>query len=459
MKTHPATTSMSSLSFSQSPANLWQRGLSSNLVRLTAWFAFQAALGYGCKLSSIVATAHAGLTLVIGLWAALLSRKREHAIYAMAYVVGSEVLWRMANAQVFWEFGKYAVLAVALATVIRHGLFRHVGLPLTYFVLLLPSVVMPLANLNDLALQQTVSFYLSGPLALAVCYWLGSNLQFSRDQVLQGCLFLLGPVVSIATMALFSIVQAQEIFFGTSSNLQASGGYGPNQVSATLGLGMVAALLYAILEKRDRWVKGLLALIITWLAAQCLMTFSRTGLYLAVLSSFVGVMCLLRDQQARLKLIVAFVCIGSGLYFVTPVLEDFTQGALSKRFTNINSTGRDQLVLQELDIWGQHLIFGVGPGLSGQYRTGELHGLMAHTEYSRLLAEHGLFGLFAIILLIALGTQSVRHTRSPAQRALALSLLCWSLLFMLTSAMRTAAPAFLFGLTAIQWRKEPSTDQ
>ncbi len=458
MKMHPVTTPMSPLSLSHAAANPWQRWLNGNLVRLTAWFSFQAALGYGCKLTSAVATVHAVLTIVIALWAALVSRKREHAIYAMAYIVGAEVLWRMANAQIFWESGKYAVLAVAVAGLLRHGLFRRAGLPLAYFVLLLPSLVMPLANLDTLLLRQTISFYLSGPLALAVCYWLGSNLKLAREQVLQGCLFLLGPIISIAIYALVSLAQAQDIYFGSSSNHAASGGYGPNQVSATFGLGLVATLLYAVLEKRERWLKVLLGLIIVWLVAQCLLTFSRTGLYLAGVSSFGGAICLLRDRSARLKLIIAALVIGGGLVLVLPFLETITQGALSKRFTNLDATGREVMIKQDLELWGENLFFGVGPGMSGRYRTGELKGVLAHTEYTRLLAEHGLFGLFAIGVMIALAFNSIRNAQSPAQRAFVIAFLGWSLLFMITSAMRTAAPAFLFGLTAIQWRRELPTD-
>ena len=431
----------------------WQRWLNGNLVRLGLWFGFQAALGYGCKVS-VVTTIHAYLTVAIALWAALLARKREYALYAMAYIVGSEVLWRMGNAQIFWEFGKYAVLVIAATTMLRYGLFRHPGLPLTYFVLLLPSVVLPLANLEELALQQTISFYLSGPLALAVCYWLGSNLKITREQALQCCLFLLGPVISIATRALASILQAQDIFFGSSSNHLASGGYGPNQVSSTFGLGIVATLLYTALEKRERWLKILLGILLVWLTAQCVLTFSRTGLYLAALSGVIGASHLLRDRRARLKLILTALFFGGSLFFLLPQLERFTQGALSKRFSNLSTTGRDELALQELEVWYENPIFGVGPGMSGSYREGIMKGVLAHMEYSRMLAEHGIFGLIAIGLMLALAVRNMRQAQTPAHRAFVFALLTWSILFMFSTAMRTAAPAFLFGLTAIRWRDE-----
>src|SRR2546430_7771451 len=42
----------------------------------------------------------------------------DRVVYAAAYIAGSEVLWRMCGAAVFWESGKYAVIlifAIALA--------------------------------------------------------------------------------------------------------------------------------------------------------------------------------------------------------------------------------------------------------------------------------------------------------------------------------------------------------
>ena len=98
----PMSRPMSQLALSR--VSPWQRWLNGSLIRLGLWFGFQAALGYACKYS-VVPTIHAYLTVTIALWAALLARKREYALYAMTYIVGSEVLWRMGNAQIFWEFG------------------------------------------------------------------------------------------------------------------------------------------------------------------------------------------------------------------------------------------------------------------------------------------------------------------------------------------------------------------
>jgi hypothetical protein len=452
---NPAT-DISSFSRPLAPSErAWHKLRQSAVFWFGLWLGLHVVLGYLMKLTPLIPTAHAILSLAIGLWAALAARRREYAIYAMAYLAGSEVLWRMNQGQIFWEYGKYAVVAVALLTMLRRGLFLRGGLPLTYFILLLPSIVLPMSYLKATSLQQSISFNLSGPFSLAVCCWLGANLKLTKAQVMRGCLILIGPLIGIASTSLSTILQADEVFFGASSNHLASGGYGPNQVSSTLGLGLLVLFLVTMLEKVSRVFKVFLFAVMLWLGAQCVITFSRTGLYLAAAASFVSALFFLRDRKTRFKVITLGVILSvAAFFFLLPALENFTQGALGRRFSNLSTTGRDQIVLMDFDIWGEHPIFGVGPGQASNFRTGIFQGVAAHTEFSRLLAEHGVFGLCAAVLLIALGTQNFLRAQSHGQRAFALALITWSCLFMVTSAMRTAMPGFLFGLAAVSWHED-----
>ena len=64
-----------------------------------------------------VATLHALLVLLLGLlWAA--NGQFHRASYAAAYIVGAEVLWRINEAGVFWEYGKYAMILVLLVALV-----------------------------------------------------------------------------------------------------------------------------------------------------------------------------------------------------------------------------------------------------------------------------------------------------------------------------------------------------
>ncbi|MCI0614726.1 hypothetical protein L0244_17185, partial [bacterium] len=86
-------------------------------------------------------------------------------------------------------------------------------------------------------------------------------------------------------------------------------------------------------------------------------------------------------------------------------------------------------------------------------------GAAAHTEFSRMLAEHGLLGLAAIILLIIIAIRNVRSTTHREGKAITVSLLVWSISFMFINAMRLVAPAFLFGLTSLQLENEDQDEQ
>src|SRR6185295_18088016 len=65
--------------------------------------------------------------------------KIERVAFVIAYLVGAEVLWRMAHVPVFWEFGKYGSAMIAITALVRRGHVSIPKLPLTYFALLIPA--------------------------------------------------------------------------------------------------------------------------------------------------------------------------------------------------------------------------------------------------------------------------------------------------------------------------------
>ncbi|MGQ9525959.1 MAG: hypothetical protein ACUVTZ_14135, partial [Armatimonadota bacterium] len=102
------------------------------------WLLFAMAhvpLALAMREARYVATAHAVLTLLLGL-VFTLSRRRTDLppAFAAAYIVGAEVLWRATGARVFWEYGKYAVtLILAVGILRRRTLSRGALAPLAYF--------------------------------------------------------------------------------------------------------------------------------------------------------------------------------------------------------------------------------------------------------------------------------------------------------------------------------------
>ena len=87
-----------------------------------------------------------------------------------------------------------------------------------------------------------------------------------------------------------------------------------------------------------------------------------------------------------------------------------TDGAISKRYgiaggtygerLVLDLTGRAQIYKIDLDIFSDYLLTGCGPGQANNLR--EIYGygkvVAAHTEFSRMLAEHGILGLLLFFI-------------------------------------------------------------
>lgn len=427
------------------PARLsWQNPA----LRLCLFFAAHVPLALLMVNYPLVGKLHAYATLVVGLWWAAANHRLEQVAAVGAYITGAEVLWRMTEAGVFWEFGKYALSAMLLVALLRAQLLRGPVQAFAYFALLLPSLVLPLANVDDATLRGQISSDLSGPFALMVSVWFFWHVRLTMEQLQRVFIWLIAPMMGIITVILLSIWQATKLDFSGESNFQTSGGFGPNQVSLVLGLGALAALLL-LLKSRAQWgLRVLLAGALALCAIFSALTFSRSGLYAAAIGTVAAAFFLLRNAHAflRLALLVAFLLVTVN-YFALPQLDNFTGGALSRRFEDLNLTGRDRIMLDDLSVWSEHPIFGVGPGQSSKYHR-SFNEASAHTEFTRLLAEHGVLGFVALLMIFALAVQNLRRARSAKGRALVAGMTAWSFAFMIAAAMRLVAPAFAFGFAA-----------
>jgi hypothetical protein len=399
-----------------------------------------------------IATVHAIVTFLIGCGWAIYGRRPERVAYVAAYITGAEVLWRMASADVFWEFGKYAVAGIFLLALLRTGKLQHFALPLLYLGLLTPSTVQTIQDLRWAEARSQISFNLSGPFALAMSCWFFANVRLSLKQLQRLFLVLIAPIAGIATIALYGTVAASEIHFTTQSNFETSGGFGPNQVSAVLGLGaLLTFLILLTYQGKKAGVKLCLFCGLALFAIQSALTFSRGGLYNAAGAGAVASMLFLSKTKFKLRVLaVAVLVLIIAHYVVLPSLDDYTGGALSERFSSLNLTGRDRLIRGDLQAWEENPVFGVGPGRA-RFSRGEFYreGVAAHTEFSRLLAEHGMWGLAALFTLLFMAIKNFRQARSGVHKALLTAATAWSLLFMTNAAMRLVAPSFVFGLASV----------
>src|SRR5947209_12396337 len=233
------------------------RLISNPAFGVVVFFAVHVLLAWAMRRFGFLGTVHAVLTALLGLWYAINDRELDRVAYMAAYVAGAEVLWRMNNAEVFWEMAKYTTAAMFLIALLRTGRLKGFTAAFLYFLLLLPSASQTLMNLDPLQARRQLSFNLSGPFTLMFGVWFYSNLKLSKSQLNRIFLAFMGPVAGIAGLAISSTLTSVIEFTG-QSNFRASGGFGPNQVAALLGLAAFFAFFYLLPDTTSPALKAIL---------------------------------------------------------------------------------------------------------------------------------------------------------------------------------------------------------
>jgi O-antigen ligase len=133
-----------------------------------------------------------------------------------------------------------------------------------------------------------------------------------------------------------------------------------------------------------------------------------------------------------------------------------TQGLLTNRYLNQDAagelkdhitTGRAELIETELAAFYNFPVTGVGVGKAKDYRFDET-GIetASHNEISRLLSEHGLLGVFALLILIFV---PIIFWTKFKNNYYFLAFMAFWFLTINHSAMRIALPAFVYGLALL----------
>ena len=385
--------------------------------------------------------------------------RNNEVLLAAAYIVGSEVFLRMTGGNPLYEISKYGVIFFMLIGMYYSGFSRGAIPYWIFIVLLIPSVIISTTALNfDTNIRKAIAFNLSGP----VCLALASIYTYKRKILLEDMskiLLSMGlPIVSCVVYLKFYTPNLQEVITGTESNFTTSGGFGPNQVATVLGLGMFIFFYRFMLESKTKFqiaVNLILALNITY---RGMLTFSRGGM----ITGFVMIIILLTflyfksNQGGKLKMnfIIVFVSLAMiGTWTYTSLQ---TGGLIDKRYSNQDAagrvkksqfTGREQIAENEINTFLKNPIFGVGVGKGSEEREAET-GIKAasHNEITRLLAEHGMMGVVALLILFLTPVLIFLENKFN------LFLLCFVFFWFLTinhAAMRIAAPAFVYALSLL----------
>ena len=387
------------------------------------------------------------------------SNRNNEALIAAAYITGGEVLFRMTGAAFAHELGKYGVIGFLLLGLFFNGTSRKSGVYWLYLLLLIPGIVYSGLNFGyEANFRKAITFSLGGPfcLGIAALYCIDRRVTLKQLQYL--CWSLLMPIICMGSYLYFYTPDTREILTGTGSNFAASGGFGPNQVSTALGLGMFLMVVQLFTQSKHRVSLFLNLGLLSLLSYRAMVTFSRGGVITALIVSVLFLVFFYKKGNIRVKqrssIIIVFVAVIGVLTWSLTSLR--TDGLIDKRYTNRDAagrvktdvtTGRGVLISSELEAFIENPITGIGVGNIKEYRVKKT-GIIAasHNELSRLLSEHGIAGLVALIFLILYPLFYRAKNRS---NFLFFSFLGFWFLTINHSSMRIAAPALIYGLSLL----------
>ena len=396
------------------------------------------------------------------------NKKTMEVLTACMYVVGAEVLFRMTNGSIFYESSKYLIILYVLMGMFLKGISGK-GYPyFIYLILMVPSILVASSMLGyDLNFRSSIAFVLSGPVCLGVSALFLYDKRISVNQLMSLLAYLSFPVISMTVYLIFYTPNLRDVLTGTESNFAASGGFGPNQVATMLGLGMFCVTVRFFLRSPDLFSKLINAVILIAISYRALVTLSRGGVITAVFMIFTFLVILYARSayQQRQKIAMTFALFAILGLVTWGFSSSQTSGLLDKRYANQNAigieqeditTGRVDLFMGELVGFLNRPFLGVGASGMKQERLESKGGVVAsHNEISRILSEHGLLGLFILLILILKPLDF--RSRNQNNMFFFAFLLFW-FATVNHSAMRIAAPAFIYAMALlnIQNVKKPS---
>lgn len=422
--------------------------------------AFHAFIGVLVFVLPFIAKIYTIAIFVFGLFYIIKNRNTNNEVLVMsAYVVGAEVLLRMTNGVLLNEFGKYAVMTFMFIGIVYSGFSRKAMIYWIFFLLLIPGIIISVFSLNfDTDIRKAIAFNISGPVCLGISaiYCYQRRITFDRlKTVISAFCF---PLISIAVYLFLYSPSVRDVVTSTESNFATSGGFGPNQVSTILGLGIFVFFVQLLLNSKGRVLIALNAILVMVFAFRGIVTFSRGGVMTGVVMIILLLMILYYQGNAVAKSKIGLIMLmtflaGIGVWGYSSFQ---TSGLINKRYSNQDAlgrvkksklSGRETLIASELQMFVENPVFGVGVGRNKEIRKEET-GIEAasHNEITRMVAEHGTLGIINLMILLFTPLLLFVNNR---QNIFALSFMAFWLLTINHAAMRMAAPAFVYALALL----------
>lgn len=386
-------------------------------------------------------------------------RRHFYVLLACSYVVGCEVFLRMTDGNFLYEISKYLIIFFIVLGMLFEG-FKMKAIPyLIYILLLVPGIFVAGASVTyGTNIRTAIAFNLSGPVCLGIVALYCYDKRVKFNDLKHVILAALLPLFTTAVYLFLYTPNIRDVVTGTYSNFVTSGGFGPNQVATVLGFGMFAAVTLFFLESKSKILKIINLLVLGIIAYRGVVTFSRGGIItgVAIILAFLFIYYISSVRKARVKIIRQFYVLLGIFVAVWLVSSVQTMGFIDLRYANKDAagrekeditTGRTDLISFELNEFIDNPFLGIGVGKVKELRF-EKEGERAasHNEFSRILAEHGLFGVMAF--LIILFTPLIYRIKNRRNIFFYSFLIFWFLTIN-HSSMRIAAPAFIYGLSVL----------
>jgi hypothetical protein len=421
---------------------------------------FHVAIGLVIYLLPFTAKFYGFSIFIIGTYFVVKTQNRNHqALMVAAYITGSEVLLRMTDGNISYEFSKYGVMIFVFIGMYYKGLSKGATPYWIFLLLLVPSIVLSTFVLDfDNNIRKTIAFYISGPVCLALASLYTYRRKIALEQMNSILLSIGLPIISCMVYLTFYTPNIRDVVTSTQSNFETSGGYGPNQVATFLGLGMFIFFSRVILESPTKFMLITNLIIAFNITYRGMLTFSRGGM----ITGFMMIILLLlflyfkSNYRGKVKLNYIIVFVTLAMMATWGYTSFQTGGLIDKRYANQDAagrvkksqlTGREDIARNEIDIFFNNPIFGVGVGKGVEVRALETGAqVQSHDEITRMLAEHGTLGIVGLLILFF--TPLVLYLENKFN----MFLLCFIAFWFLTinhAAMRTAVPAFVYSLSLL----------
>lgn len=436
------------------------------------WTIFHVLLGVLATISPYPIIAWYYLLILDTIRAFIIVNSRERNLvlaYAILYFASFELIGRMSSSSPYipYESSKYIMMLLSvtgIVTNIKSIKLSNVGFWI--FILLLPSLFVDqsgMVTFNDYVFNVFGIFNI----ALALIFF--SMVKVSRWQFIRWIRFIAFPMIPVLIYTFLKTPDYSELEFELSANFDTTGGFGSNQVSTVLGLGAFLFAVALIINYRITTIKLLDIAFLAGFTIQGLLTFSRGGMIGGAIGIITLVYFLLKLKSSEFKryripnpkkyilpTLLAFVVlfvIGNIITSGNLILryQGQTAGTMTGRHEvdlNKFTSNRWELLVEDAIIWMDYPVFGSGAA-SSKYLRFYTKGEVAHVEFSRLLAEHGLMGILITLIFFKIYFDISNSRMDGLNKAVIMSFFILGIFTSFHAATRTFLTPLLVSLAYI----------